>query len=108
LSLPSLLPRSRALRPLHSFPTRRSSDLSSCERNAVTSVPAEIDSLAAPIQPVIQAEGDQTRRRDTDIHAVPVRHLVDFVFWFQRLKRSVRQHLRAASEKYRRAVLGGS
>src|SRR6185437_5558883 len=62
------------------------------QRQARWPVLAEGDGLASPVHPVIQPKREGPRRLYEDIHAVPVRHLVNFLFWFQMLKSCIGQH----------------
>jgi hypothetical protein len=48
--------------------------------------------LAPAIDPVVIAERDGTRRRDRDVHAVPVRYLVRRVLGFEVLQCGVGKH----------------
>src|SRR3546814_12471621 len=48
--------------------------------------------LPPAVQTVIQAEGDGAVRPDAHIHAVTVRNLVGFLFWFQMRECCVGQH----------------
>jgi hypothetical protein len=64
------------------------------------------DGLAPPVQAMVQAKRDRSRRHDANVHAVPIRNLVNLPLRPQRLDRSIRQHFRVTSKKYRHAVLG--
>lgn len=70
------------------------------ERDAVSAISAEIDRLAASIQPIVQPKRDRATGHDADIHPVTVSNLVDFLSWFQCLKGGVRQYP-LPPEKYR-------
>ena len=69
------------------------------ERQPGRAVLAERDGLAPSIHPVIQPKREGPRWLHEDIHAVPVRHLVNFLFWFQMLKGCIRQHFGAPPKR---------
>lgn len=74
------------------FPCGRTSVSGFGQTDAVRTVAPDGQRLAAIVETVVVAEGNQPRGRNDDVHTVTIRQLVQFLFWFQPLKRKIGQH----------------